>query len=96
MIISLCGPCLWHFSLVYGEQCHEAVIILVSGSFLKQYKENGTIAKKLGSGVVSQLSLAIQRMIEQTMKEDDESTSTQLQAKLADYRVYVSLAKILW
>ena len=29
-------------------------------------------------------------------EEDDESTSTQLQAKLADYIVYVSLAKILW
>ena len=54
------------------------------------------LLKKLGCGVVSQLSLAIQRMIEQTMEEDDEFTSTQLQAKLADYRVYASLAKILW
>ena len=63
--------------------------------FLKRYKENGTIARKPGSGVVSRLSPAIQRIIEQAMEEDDETTATQLQAKLASFGVYVSLATIL-
>ena len=63
--------------------------------FLKRYKENGTIARKPGSGVVSRLSPAIQRIIEQAMEEDDETTATQLQVKLANYGVYVSLATIL-
>ena len=57
--------------------------------FLKWYKEYGTIARKPGSGLVSQLSPAIQRIIEQAMEDDDETSATQLQAKLADYGVYV-------
>ena len=63
--------------------------------FLKRYKENGTIARKPGSRVVSRFLPAIQRIIEQAMAEDDEITATQLQAKLANYGVYVSLAIIL-
>ena len=67
----------------------------VLGQFLKWYKENGTIARKPGCGVVSRPSPAIQIIIEQAMEEDDETTATQLQAKLANYGVYVSLATIL-
>ena len=63
--------------------------------FLKQYKNYGTIARKPGSGLASQLSPVNQRIIEQAMREDDETTATQLQAKLADYGMYVSLAIIL-
>ena len=41
------------------------------------------------------LSPAILQMIESAMREDDETTATQLQAKLAAEGVYVSLTTIL-
>ena len=63
--------------------------------FLKRFKENGTITRKPRSGVVSRLFPAIQRIIEQAMEEEDETTATQLQAKLANYGECVSLATIL-
>ena len=46
--------------------------------FLKRYKE-------YGSGMVSHLTPAVQRVIEQAMQEDDETTATQLQSRLASY-----------
>ena len=61
----------------------------------QRYKNYGTIARKPGSGLASRLSPVNQRIIEQAMREDDETTATQLQAKLADYGMYVSLATIL-
>ena len=50
--------------------------------FLKRYKDLGTIARKQGSGCPLKLSPAIQQIIESTMQEDDETTATQLQARL--------------
>ena len=63
--------------------------------FLKRYKDRGTIARKQGSGCPLKLSPAIQQIIESAMQEDDETTATQLQARLATHRIYVSLATIL-
>ena len=63
--------------------------------FLKRYKDRGTIARKPGSGMASRLSPANRQIIMQAMEEDDETTATQLQAKLASDGVYVSLATIL-
>ena len=63
--------------------------------FLKRYDNYGTIARKPGSGQPPKLSPAIQQIIDDTMREDDETTATQLQAKLASYDIYVSLATIL-
>ena len=63
--------------------------------FLKRYKDRGTIARKPGSGMASRLSPAHQQIIMQAMEEDDETTATQLQEKLASHGVYVSLATIL-
>lgn len=63
--------------------------------FLKRYKDRGTIARKEGSGSPFKLSPAIQQIIERTMQEDDETTATQLQSRLAAHHVYVSLATIL-
>jgi len=63
--------------------------------FLKRYEKYGTIARKPGSGMSPRLSPAILQVIEDTMNDDDETTATQLQSKLASYNVYVSLATIL-
>ena len=41
------------------------------------------------------LTPAVQRIIEQAMEEDDETTATQLQVRLASYGVYISLTTIL-
>ena len=62
---------------------------------LKRFKERGTIARKAGSGLTLKLSPTILQMIESAMREDDETTATQLQAKLAAEGVYVSLTTIL-
>ena len=37
----------------------------------------------------------VQQIIETAMQEDDETTATQLQTKLADHGIYISLATIL-
>ena len=63
--------------------------------FLNRYARSGTIARKPGSGLPPKLSPAIQRIIEETMRNDDETTATQLQAILAHRGVYVSLATIV-
>ena len=63
--------------------------------FLKRYHRYKTIARKPGSGVPPRLSPAIRQLIEDAMREDDETTATQLQAMLAQYQVYVSLATIV-
>ena len=63
--------------------------------FLKRFEKYGTIARKPGSGLPLSISPAIQELVDDTMEEDDETTATQLQAKLASYNVYVSLSTIL-
>ena len=63
--------------------------------FLKRYDKYKTIARNLGSGLPGKLSPAIQQIIEDAMHKDDETTATQLQAKLASHEIYVSLATIL-
>lgn len=63
--------------------------------FIKHYNKYGTIARKPGSGLPPKITPALQQLIEQTMQEDDETTATQLQAKLASFGVYVSLATIV-
>ena len=63
--------------------------------FLKHYQRYGTIARKPGSGFAPKLSPTNQKLIEDAMQADDETTATQLQAKLAAHNVYVSLTTIL-
>ena len=62
---------------------------------MKRFGERGTIARKPGSGLPEKLSAQIQAIIESAMRDDDETTATQLQSKLASYGVYVSLATIV-
>ena len=63
--------------------------------FLKRYKDCGTISRKPGSGCTIKMLPMIEQIIERAMQEDDETTATQLQAKLADNGIYISLATIL-
>ena len=63
--------------------------------FLKRYDLTKSIARKPGSGLPPKLSPELQKLIEDTMKNDDETTATQLQALLAAKDIYVSLATIV-
>lgn len=63
--------------------------------FLKRYAITKTITRKPGSGYTVKLSREIQRLIDTAMHEDDETTATQLQARLAAHGVHVSLATIV-
>ena len=75
----------------------DGIIISKQGlrQFLKRYDLYRTIARKPGSGLPPKLSPAVQQIIEDAMREDDETTATQLQAMLASHDIYVSLATIL-
>ena len=63
--------------------------------FLKRYAVYRTIARKPGSGLPPKLSPAVQQIIEDAMRDDDETTATQLQAILSSRCIYVSLATIV-
>ena len=63
--------------------------------FLKRFAESKTIARKPGSGCPLKLSPTVQQLIENTMRTDDETMATQLQAMLAEHRIYVSLCAIV-
>ena len=63
--------------------------------FLKRFKKRGTIARKASSGLTLKLSPTILQMIEPAMREDDETTATQLQVRFTADGIYVSLTTIL-
>ena len=91
----------WHgykvSAIVEHLVLEDGIIILKQGlrQFLKRYDLYRTIARKPGSGLPPKLSPAVQQIIEDAMCEDDETTATQLQAKLASHDIYVSLATML-
>ena len=74
-----------------GIQCTKQGVRL----FLKRYRQYKTIARKPGSGLPPKLTPALQKLIEDEMQKNDETTATQLQAMLASRSVYVSLATIV-
>ena len=59
--------------------------------FLKRYEQSKTISRKPGSGLPPKLSPDIKKIIEDTMRRDDETTATQLQSILAARNICVSL-----
>ena len=63
--------------------------------FLKRYSMFKTIARKPGSGLPPKLTPSLQKLIEEAMQRDDETTATQLQAMLAAKGIYVSLSTIV-
>lgn len=54
-----------------------------------------SIERKPGSGLPPKLSPNLQRLIDDAMTRDDETTATQLQAMFASRGIYVSLATIV-
>ena len=62
--------------------------------FLKRYASRRSAARAQGPGFPPKISPAILQVIQETMREDDETIATQLQAKLAALNVYVSLGAI--
>ena len=63
--------------------------------FLKRYRDTRSIARKPGSGLPAKLSPNIQKLIDDTMQNDDETTAIQLQSILAARGIYISLATIV-
>lgn len=62
---------------------------------MKRYAKRGTIARKPGSGFAPKISPELQQVVEAAMRQDDETTATQLQAILAEHGAYVSLGTII-
>ena len=91
----------WHgykISVIVDHLLLEDEIVTTKQSvrlFLKRFEQYGTIARKPGSGLAPRISPAIQDLIDHAMREDDETTATQLQSMLASYGVYISLSTIL-
>ena len=63
--------------------------------FLLRYKYSGSIARKEGSGRPSKVSDYVLKLVERRMREDDETTATQLHAVLTACGVSISLSTIL-
>lgn len=63
--------------------------------FLKKYEQTGSIARRPGSGRPSKITSEIKAMVEQQMREDDETTAVQLHAMLRERGYNISLRTIL-
>ena len=73
-----------------GIQCTKQGVRL----FLKRYRQYKTIARKPGSGLPPKLTPALQKLIEDEMQKNDETTATQLQAMLAYTFLLLLLSEI--
>ena len=62
---------------------------------LKRYLQTGSISRKKASGRPSKITSKVLGVVEQKMREDDETTATQLHALLAAHHVSISLSTIL-
>ena len=60
------------------------------GKFLRHYKEMGTIAHAPGRGQRSNMTAEAQRLIEEEMEADDETTGKELQKLLSKNGIKVS------
>ena len=63
--------------------------------FLKKYQDTGSIARRPGSGRPSKVTAEIKALVEQKMREDDETTAVQLHAMLREHGYSISLRTIL-
>lgn len=50
--------------------------------FLKKYEKTGTVARRPGSGWPSKVTGEVKKIVEQQMRDDDETTAHQLHALL--------------
>ena len=63
--------------------------------FLKKYEQTGTIQRLRGSGRSSKASAEVREIVEQKMREDDETTAVQLHPLLVAKGYALSLSTIL-
>ena len=68
-------------ALLVAEQISASVTGVAK--FLKRYQQTGTTARQTGSGGKQTVTEAVKDIVEKQMREDDESTATQLRAAVA-------------
>ena len=52
--------------------------------FINRYKRNGTVLRKPGSGKWAKVTEEVKQLVEQKMRDDDETTAVQLHRYLND------------
>lgn len=71
------------------------LIIVISNIFLRRYAETGTLLRKGGSGRPSKVTTDVLAIVDEKMKEDDETTAHQLH-KLPNERGHqISISTIM-
>ena len=63
--------------------------------FLQTFRQTGSIARRPGSGRPTKITADMKRLVEQQMREDDETTAVQLHALLVRNGYEVTLRTIL-
>ena len=63
--------------------------------FLKKFLQTGTISRRLGSGRPTKVTREVKEIVEQQMRQDDETTATQLHELLVSKGYSISLRTIL-
>ena len=63
--------------------------------FIKKYQETRCLSRLPGSGRPSKVTAEIKAMVDQKMREDDETTACQLHAMLVDRGYRISLRTVL-
>ena len=63
--------------------------------FLHNFNETNCISRKEGSGRPTKITPQVKIFVEEAMKEDDETTATQLHKKLMDNGFSISISTIL-
>ena len=63
--------------------------------FIKRYEASGTIQRLPGSGRISKITGEIKEIVEQQMRDDDETTAVQLHKLLNDKGYSISLRTVL-
>ena len=91
MVSSISNICGNKFSWI-GTDCIDNYNAYGKTMFMTMFM---IITKTMFMIITMFMSPMVQQIIKAAMQEDDETTATQLQAKLADHGIYVSLATIL-
>ena len=63
--------------------------------FLRKFSETGSIARRQGSGRPTMITAEVKRVVEQKMREDDETTAVQLHALLVRNGFDLTLRTVL-
>ena len=85
----------WKYQPLRTFWCWKTKLLFSGSQFVSFSNDILSVAILVGSGMTLKLSPAILQLIEHCMREDDETTATQLQARLAVFNVHVSLTTIL-